>query len=111
MKPAWSVCDDGILLHIRLTPNARKSELGQITNIDDTAHALSARVTARPEKGKANTALIALLAKQFKRPKSSILLEKGHASRLKTVRIRVEGEAKSQLTRQLEAWPHERNPD
>ena len=48
---------------------------------------LCASVRAVPEKGKANAALIALLAKSFDVPSSAISLDAGDTSRLKRVRI------------------------
>jgi uncharacterized protein YggU (UPF0235/DUF167 family) len=40
-----------------------------------------------PDKGKANTAAIALLARTLRVPKSAITLVAGASARLKTVRI------------------------
>ncbi len=48
---------------------------------------LKARVTAVPEKGKANKALIALVAKSLGIAKSSIDLVSGDTSRKKILRI------------------------
>lgn len=48
---------------------------------------LTARVRAVPDKGKANAALEALLAKAFGVPKSAVSLRSGHTARLKTVQI------------------------
>lgn len=42
---------------------------------------------AVPEKGRANNALIALLAKALSVPKSTISLESGDSNRLKQLRI------------------------
>jgi uncharacterized protein YggU (UPF0235/DUF167 family) len=46
---------------------------------------LLARVRALPEDGAANAALIALLAKGLKLPKSSLVLDSGGKGRVKTV--------------------------
>ncbi|MBP1852271.1 uncharacterized protein (TIGR00251 family) [Rhizobium halophytocola] len=48
---------------------------------------LKVRVAAAPEKGKANKALIALLAKSLKTAKSGISLISGDTSRQKILRI------------------------
>jgi len=53
---------------------------------DGQSH-LKARVTAVPEKGKANKALIALLSKSLKVPKSMITVVSGETSRQKILRI------------------------
>ena len=47
------------------------------------------RVTAAPESGKANDAVVSLLAKRLGVPKRSVQIVRGHKSRDK--RIRIEG--------------------
>ena len=53
--------------------------------LDDGQAVLQVRVTAVAEKGKANKALIALLAKAFKLPKSDIEITAGTTGRRKTL--------------------------
>lgn len=48
---------------------------------------LKARVRAVPEDGKANAALLKLLAKTIGVPKSAVTLVAGHTSRVKTLRL------------------------
>jgi len=48
---------------------------------------LKIKVTVPPEGGKANRAVVELLSKTLKVPKSSIEITKGETSRIKTVRI------------------------
>ena len=50
---------------------------------------ITVRVTAAPESGKANDAVVALLAKRLGVPKRSVQIVRGHKSRDK--RIRIEG--------------------
>ena len=45
------------------------------------------RVSAVPEKGKANAAIEAMLARSLGLPKSAVSVEKGETQRIKTVRI------------------------
>ncbi|MCB1080313.1 MAG: DUF167 domain-containing protein, partial [Chlamydiia bacterium] len=45
------------------------------------------RLTAAPEKGKANESLITILSKHFKIPKSAITILKGETSRHKVVQL------------------------
>ena len=45
------------------------------------------RVTAAPEGGKANDAVVALLAKRLRVPKRSVRIVRGHKSRNKQIRI------------------------
>ena len=72
---------------VRLTPKAsRNAILGWVEGADGT-RVLKVGVTAVPEKGKANDALIALLAKEWKIPKSSIVITRGQTDRNKTITL------------------------
>jgi uncharacterized protein YggU (UPF0235/DUF167 family) len=63
--------------------------------------AVLAAVSAPPEDGKANTALIRLLAKAWRLPKTSITIASGATSRTKLLHVAGPGEA---LMAQLGAW-------
>ena len=78
---------DGVAVAIRLTPGAGANRIDGLTPGDDGAAALRARVTAAPEKGKANAALIKLLAKSWKLPKSALHVAAGTRDRRKTVHV------------------------
>ncbi len=79
--------EDHLLLAVRLTPNGGRDAFdGVEVTADGLAH-LKARVTAVPEKGKANKALIALLSKSLKIPKSTITVVSGDTARQKILRI------------------------
>lgn len=58
-----------------------------IEELADGNICLKARVHAVPEKGKANKALVKLIADYLKVPKSSISVVAGHTSRIKTLEI------------------------
>lgn len=78
--------DDGLLLFMRLTPNARKDEvLGLMDGADGPL--IAAKVRAIPDKGKANKAIIVLTSAWLGVTKSSISLKSGSKSRLKTLLI------------------------
>lgn len=78
---------DGLLLTVRVTPNAGADRIeGAETRADGQA-VLRLRVAAVPDKGRANAAAIALLAAALGVPKSAITLVSGETSRLKTLRI------------------------
>jgi uncharacterized protein YggU (UPF0235/DUF167 family) len=98
----------GLTLHIRLTPNAAKDALEAWRAASDGSVHLAARVRAIPEKGRANAALVALLAKQLAIPKRDVDVIRGATSRLKTVRITAEGAALQSVAELLEALPDER---
>ncbi|MFC3051498.1 DUF167 domain-containing protein [Kordiimonas pumila] len=92
--------ENGVILSIKLTPKASKNALVRIGLDQDNHKVLYASVTAVPEKGKANTALIKLLSKELGQPKSAFQLISGELSRRKTVLILGESDA---LTASLRA--------
>jgi uncharacterized protein (TIGR00251 family) len=71
----------GVTVDLRVRPGARRSAL------ESAEGALKVQVTAPPEDGKANAAVIALLAEAWRLPKSSFDVIKGQAARAKTVWI------------------------
>lgn len=75
------------MLFLRVTPNAGRDSFDGIEIRDDASIVLRIRVSAVPDKGKANAAVIALLAKALRLPKSSISLVSGETARHKTVLI------------------------
>ena len=89
----WSRDGDDLLLSVRLTPGAAREDVGGVWTDEKGAEWLGARVRAVPEKGKANVALIALLAKRLDWQRSAISLESGDTNRLKRLRIKGGGEA------------------
>ncbi|MAF34513.1 hypothetical protein CMO91_01580 [Candidatus Woesearchaeota archaeon] len=64
-------------LTIRVIPNAKQEKLA----------AGKAYVTAKPVGGRANLAVIALVAKQFMVKKSDVRIVQGKTSRIKVVEI------------------------
>lgn len=85
--PAWTVIDGGVRLHLRVTPNAGADRVEGVETRDDGLAVLRVRVAAVPDKGKANAAVIALLAKLLDVPRSRVRLVAGETSRLKTIEI------------------------
>ncbi len=77
-----------LLLAIRLTPRAARERIGRLWSDADGRRWLQASVTAPPDRGKANSALIGLLSHHLGIPASSILLEAGDTNRLKRLRIK-----------------------
>jgi uncharacterized protein (TIGR00251 family) len=77
----------GFVLRLRVTPNAGLDRIEGFESRDDGTRVLRVRVKAVPDNGKANAAVIALLAKALGVPKSAIILASGDTARLKTVRI------------------------
>ena len=73
---------EGIILHVRAQPGARKDEIA-----GEWANSLKVRVTAPPEKGRANEAIVRLLAEKLGLKKSAIRVISGETSRDKRVLI------------------------
>jgi uncharacterized protein (TIGR00251 family) len=68
--------------------------------------ALKVSVTAAPEKGKANKAILALLADRLGIPATSLEILSGHTSPHKTVRVPLSpAEITSRLASVLGLWP------
>ncbi|WP_372422297.1 DUF167 domain-containing protein [Salinarimonas chemoclinalis] len=76
----------GNTLVVRVTP---KASAARITAERDTDGGLALRVavTAAPEDGKANAAVIALLAEALGLPRSALAIVRGETARTKTIRI------------------------
>lgn len=78
---------EGFLLQIKVTPKASHERCGKIVQDANGKYVLKAFVTAVPENGKANIALIELLAKTFKLKKSQFRILRGETDRNKTISI------------------------
>ncbi|MBP2484901.1 DUF167 domain-containing protein [Rhizobium leguminosarum] len=87
MSRPWSLFDGHLRLAVRLTPNGGRDAIDGIEADAEGEAFLKARVTAVPEKGKANKALILLIAKSLRIPKSSVSLVSGETARKKILRI------------------------
>lgn len=79
-----------LLFSVKVQPKASANGI-----LGEHDGALKVSVTAAPEKGKANAAVIALVSKHLGLPKSAVEIVHGETSRLKTLRIH--GVEKAQL--------------
>lgn len=87
-------------IELRVQPRSRRTELAC------RGGTLKAAVTAPAEDGKANTALIDLLAEEWRLPKSALEIMRGAAQRDKVVRISGEPD---RLAERIVVWMRERN--
>ncbi len=78
---------DDLILAIRLTPRSAKERVGGVWQDEKGAQWLAASVRAVPEKGKANAALVRLIARYLSLAAKDITLESGDISRLKRLRL------------------------
>ncbi len=72
--------DIGVLLPVKVVPGASR---GRVVGILDGA--LKVAVVAPPKKGKANKALIKILAESLNLPKNRVSIEQGRSSHHKIV--------------------------
>jgi uncharacterized protein YggU (UPF0235/DUF167 family) len=72
-----------VALHVRLTPKSARDALEGVETLADGDCVLKARVRAVPEDGKANEALIAIVAKSLRIPASRTKIASGATSRRK----------------------------
>jgi uncharacterized protein YggU (UPF0235/DUF167 family) len=72
---------NGVTVDLRVQPRAR------LTALEARGDVLKASVTAPPEDGKANDAVIALLSAEWRLPKSVFAVIKGAAARTKTLSV------------------------
>ncbi|GAB4359053.1 MAG: DUF167 family protein [Kiloniellaceae bacterium] len=76
-----------LLVELRLQPGASRAQVDGVAVLDDGLAVLKLRVTEPPEDGRANAALIKLLARAWKLPKSSLSLVAGQTDRRKTLAV------------------------
>lgn len=76
-----------------MTPNAGRDAIEGVETRADGSVVLRLRVKAVPDKGQANAAVTALLAKALGVPKSAVSLTSGETARLKTLAIAGDGAA------------------
>ena len=92
---------DGVTVSVRVAPRAGRNRIDGVVAEADGGAALKVAVTAPPEDGKANDAVIALLAKAWRLPKASFRVVRGATARRKT--LHVEGDPKALMDRLIAA--------
>ena len=75
------------ILLVRVTPKASRNEITGLYTAADGTMSLAVKVTAVPDKGLANAAVIKTLAKAMWISKSTFNLVRGHTDRNKTFQI------------------------
>lgn len=100
--PPFQAKSDGIAVAIHLMPKASVERVGEAAPTANGV-ALKVKVTAAPDKGRANAALLRLLAKEWGLAARHLTLASGKTSRHKVVRVTGDGARQT-----LEAWWAER---
>ncbi len=72
----------GVLLQVKVVPGASRSKVAGVLD-----GMLKVAVAAAPEKGKANKALLVLLADVLDVPKRAVSIERGHTASRKVVML------------------------
>jgi uncharacterized protein (TIGR00251 family) len=85
---------DGARVRLRVKPGARRQRL-----VGPHGGALKLEVTAPPERGKANAAVIALLARELELTRAAVEITVGAASQDKSVKVA--GVTAAELARRL----------
>jgi hypothetical protein len=88
------LANDALVLKVRVIPRASSNEI-----VGFDGETLKVRLTAPPVEGKANRALVKLLAKTLGVRKSGVEIVSGHSGRLKMVRL--EGTDRDAALRQI----------
>ncbi len=86
-RQPYAACEGGLRLSLRVVPNARTNHIDGLHAAADGSRSLKLRTTAQPEKGRANKAVIAFLAKNLHIRKSQFTLVSGQTDRNKQVAI------------------------
>lgn len=74
-------------LAVQVSPKSSENRIVGWTSDESNKPELLVKLTAAPTDGKANEALIKLLAKELDIPKRDIQIKRGHASRHKILSI------------------------
>ncbi|WP_374652591.1 DUF167 domain-containing protein [Dongia sp.] len=102
MIPAcYETTADGIRLRLRVTPKSRREGPQGFVDLPEGGMALKLGINAAPEDGKANAAVIALLARHLPVAKAAISVAAGAKDRRKLVDIRGR---QADLVAALESW-------
>jgi len=91
---AWLQLTGMAALRFHIVPNAKQNKV-----MGEHGSAIKIKLRARAAEGKANAALRSFLAEQLEIPERAIVLERGHKSQEKLIRIEglSEGEVRSRL--------------
>ncbi|HEY9090090.1 DUF167 domain-containing protein [Parasphingorhabdus sp.] len=82
----FAMADEKGRIAVKVTPNAGENTILMPAEAPEAAQ-LQVRVTATPEDGKANGAVLKLLSKALGVPKSALTIVHGSKARVKTIEI------------------------
>jgi len=92
---------EGLRVALKVTPKAARARIAGVEADAAGRGVLKVRVTEAPEGGKANAAVVKLLAKAWKLPNGALRVAAGAKDRRKTLLVAGDPD---ELTVRLEAW-------
>lgn len=92
---------DGVAVAVKVTPKASRTRILGLVRDAEGGSLLAVAVSAPPEDGRANAALIKLLAKEWRVAKTAITIAAGAPSRRKSLHIAGNSDG---LLLDLNAW-------
>lgn len=87
MNVPWRAVAGGVELAVRVTPAGRVNRVDGVELRDDGTAVLRLRVTAPADRGRANAAVLEVLARHLGVPRSTLEIVSGDTARLKRIRI------------------------
>jgi len=103
-RPICTMADSRATVQVHVQPGAKSSEIQGVRN-----GVLHVRVTAPPREGRANRALLELMARMLAVKKGDLEIIRGHTSRDKVVAI--EGITAAEVMQRLEGAPPGTQPE
>jgi len=97
---------EGLRVALKVTPKAARARIAGVEADAAGRGVLKVRVTEAPEGGKANAAVVKLLAKAWKLPKGALKITAGTKDRRKTLLVAGDPD---ELSARLGAWLTELN--
>lgn len=79
---------DGISLTVKVSPKSHRNEIKSIVDLPHGRTGLAIRVCPPAADGAANEAVVRLLARLFEVPSSSVEINSGTTSRVKTISVK-----------------------
>lgn len=87
-RPFYALARNGVRLFVRATPGAGRDEIAGLWTGAGGEERLAVKVAAPPDRGRANDAIINLVAKRLGVAKSAVAVAAGEGARLKTLEIK-----------------------
>ncbi len=87
MVTPFSLAKDGVRVALRVSPRAGRNRIDGIAAEAPAGAVLKISVTAAPEGGKANAAVIRLLSKEWRLPRGAFTITRGAGARRKTLHV------------------------